>query len=247
MIRAIVVDDEKNARGTLTALLRDFFPEIELVGEADSPATALKLIGETNPELAFLDVEMQTGTGFDLLESLPDHRMEVIFVTAHADYALQSFRYAVADYLTKPIRIRELREAIQKVKDRISSSEDETLPGVGMRKFAAQQREFQITLPELNGFAVVTVADIIRCEGSRNYTIFHLRNTRQIVAARTLKEFEGILEPYGFVRIHKSHIVNAYCLQRYIRGRGGEVEMEDGALLPVSRDRKEGLLKHFET
>lgn len=247
MIRAIVVDDEKNARGTLTALLRDFFPEIELVGEAESPATALKLIAETNPDLAFLDVEMQTGTGFDLLESLPDRSLEVIFVSAHADYALQSFRYSAADYLTKPIRIRELREAIQKVTDRMSHSESEALPGVGMRKFAAQQREYQLTLPEINGFAVVTVADIIRCEGSRNYTVFYLRDKRQITAARTLKEFEGILEPFGFVRVHKSHIVNAYCLQRYFRGRGGEVEMEDGSLVPVSRERKESLLKHFES
>jgi two-component system LytT family response regulator len=246
MIRAIVVDDEKNARGTLSALLRDFFPEIELVGEAESPVTALQLISATDPDLAFLDVEMQTGTGFELLESLPDHRMEVIFVTAHADYALQSFRFDAVDYLTKPIRIRELREAIEKAKEKINAGETEKLPGVGLRKSAGQQREYQLTLPELNGFAVVTIAEIIRCEGSKNYTIFYLRDKRTITAARTLKDFEGILEPYGFIRIHKSHLVNAYCLRRYFRGRGGEVEMEDGSLIPVSRERKDDLLKHFE-
>jgi two-component system, LytTR family, response regulator len=243
-MKAIIVDDEASARLTLRAILEEFFKEVVIVGEADSPASAVQLIEDKNPNLVFLDIQMQSGTGFDVLESLDKRNFQVVFISAHKQHAFDSFRFNAADYLLKPVRIKDLRVAIEKVKEILKASGE--LGGDAMLRHITQdQSQLQLIIPEMEGFTVVRLSELIRCESSRNYTDFYLTGNRQVTASKGLKEFEDLLIPNGFIRIHKSHVINMTHLSRYIKGRGGEVVMSDDKVLPVSRERKDPLVDTF--
>lgn len=244
MIRTILIDDERQARAALNSILEEFFPEIEVVAQAESPSEAIELIRQHKPELVFMDVMLQTGTGFDVLEQLGEWDFSVIFVTAHADYAYQSFRSNAVDYLLKPIRIKDLRAAIEKVKERLQANR-ELESHIIVRSTSHEQGNNLTVVPDNTGFSVLRLDEIVRCEASRNYTVLHLRNGKQVAAVRSIGDFETAFQGLGFVRVHKSHLVNLYMIRKYIRGRGGELEMSDGAMVPVARERKDELLEKF--
>jgi two-component system LytT family response regulator len=243
-MKAIIVDDEQSARLTLRAILAEFFKEVIVIGEADTPGQAVEQIEQLKPDVVFLDIQMQGGTGFDVLESIPDRKFQLIFISAHKQHAYDSFRFDAADYLLKPVSIKALRTAIDKVRDNLRlQNEDE---GKAMlRPISPDQVRLQLVIPEMEGFTLVRLSQIIRCESSRNYTHFYLMEDRQVLASKTIKEFEDLLAPHGFIRIHKSHVINVAHLTRYIKGRGGEVVMTDGTVLPVSRERKDPLIEIF--
>ncbi len=249
MIRTIIVDDEVNARRTLSAMLRNYAPEVEIIAEASSVEQAHNAIIEHNPELVFLDVEMQDGTGFDVLQGLSEINFKVVFVTAYEQYALQSFRFAAIDYLLKPVRIADLQEAVQRV---AASAPPQVMSGKTFTemKHSVDANEIpgqMVLVSELDGFSIARADEINYCEAAKNYTIFKFQGNRKIVASRTLGEYDLLLKEFGFMRIHKSYTVNLAKVARYIKGRGGEIEMTDGTILPVSRDRKQDFLDHFET
>ena len=243
-MKAILIDDEDNARATLRAMLEEFFREIEIVGEASNPREAVQIIDEKKPELVFLDIQMQEGTGFDVLEALGNRNFQIIFVSAHKQHAFDSFRFDAADYLLKPVRIKDLRAAIAKAKDNLQAS-PELNDKAMIRHISLDQSKTQLIVPEVEGFSVVKLSEMVRCEGSRNYTDFFLLNGKKLTASKSLKEFEEVLGEHGFIRIHKSHIVNIYHVEKYVKGRGGELQMTDGILLPVSRERKDLLMEAF--
>ena len=237
-MKAIIIDDEDNARATLRAMLEEFFTEIEIVGEASTPKDAVRIIDEKKPELVFLDIQMQEGTGFDVLEALGDRNFQIVFISAHKQHAFDSFRFDAADYLLKPVRIKDLRAAIVKAKDNLLGG-PELNDKAMLRHISLDQAKTQLIVPEVEGFSVVKLCDMVRCEGSRNYTDFFLVSGKKLTASKSLKEFEEVLGGHGFLRIHKSHIINIYQVEKYVKGRGGELLMTDGSLLPVSRERKE--------
>ena len=244
-MKAIIVDDETSARMTLRSILTEFFKEVIIIGEADTPGGAVQLIEEKNPELVFLDIQMQMGSGFDVLESLDQRNFQIIFISAHKQHAFDSFRFNAADYLLKPVRIKDLRSAIEKVKENLKANPLEISQQVLLRQLSQDQTRLQLIIPEIDGFTVVHLHEIIRCESSRNYTDFHLVGDRKVTATKALKEFEDLLLPTGFFRIHKSHVINMNHVSRYIKGRGGELVMVDGGVLPVSRERKDPLIEAF--
>lgn len=243
-MKAIIIDDELSARLTLRSILEGFFPEVEIIGEAGGPAEAAKLLETHSPDVIFLDIQMGAETGFDLLESISNRTFQVIIISAHRQHAFDSFRYRTTDYLLKPVRIQDMRAALDKVKDNIKPQVEED--GTAMlRSFAMDQSRLQLVIPEADGFTLVKLSDIIYLEGDSNYTIFHMEGNHKITAAKTLREFEDLLASHNFVRIHRSHVINPYHLIRYIRGRGGEVVMNNGVTLTVARERKEQLLQVF--
>lgn len=243
-MKAVLIDDEDNARATLRAMLEEFFHEIIIVGEANTPGDAVRLVEEKKPDLLFLDIQMQEGTGFDVLEALGSRNFQTIFISAHKQHAFDSFRFDAADYLLKPVRIKDLRAAIAKAKDNMAARPDLNDKAM-LRHILLDQAKTQLIVPELEGFSVVKLSEMIRCEGSRNYTDFFLIGGKKLTASKNLKEFEEVLIGHGFVRIHKSHIVNVYLIEKYIKGRGGEVKMVDGSLIPVSREKKDLLMDAF--
>ncbi len=238
-MRAIVVDDEPGARSALINLLTNLFEDIKIVGEADGVDSGKKLIAEKKPDLLFLDVQMQDGTGFDLLAGIDRSNLQVIFVSAHDHFAITAIKFSAVDYLVKPVEPIELQKAIEKIRQQKSLTEVQKKLDLLLSNVNKIEK---IALPSLNGIEFVKLNDIVRCEAESNYTVFYLINGEKIVVSKTLKEYEDILSRNNFFRIHKSVIINIKYLKKYIKGDGGTVIMEDGTELAVSRRRKDGFL-----
>jgi two-component system, LytTR family, response regulator len=243
-MKAIIVDDEQSARMTLRTILDQFFPEVTVVGEADSPKAAVALIEAKQPDLVFLDIQMHSGSGFEVLESLEKINFQVIFVSAHKQHAFDSFRFNATDYLLKPLRIKDLRSALEKVKDNMRIVPAAPANAL-IRQTAQDQFKTQLVVSEPDGFSVLQLSDIVRCEASRNYTHFFMLDKRTEIASKNIKDFDDLLLPHGFARIHKSHIINLSHLVKYVKGRGGEVMMRDGMVLPVSREKRDAFVELF--
>ncbi|MEZ5039899.1 MAG: LytTR family DNA-binding domain-containing protein [Saprospiraceae bacterium] len=239
-IKALIVDDEANNRENLRLALAAYCQEVEVAGEADSALKAIDLIKIHQPELVFLDIAMPLGSGFDLLESLPEVNFEIIFVTAYDQYAIRAIKFAAVDYLLKPIDVLELKKAVTKVMSKQLKKQKKTHLEVLLNNL--QQQEKKIALPQSDHIEFVPVHTIIRCLGDRNYTHFFLKDGRKLLVSRTLKEFVELLEESNFFRVHQSHLVNMECIQKYSKRDGGLLVMIDKAQIPVARARKEELL-----
>jgi two-component system LytT family response regulator len=248
-IRTLIVDDERNGREILSALLEKFCLNVEVVGTADSGETAITLIEDLEPELVFLDINMPGISGFEMLERLSPINFEVIFVTAHDAYALKAFKFSAIDYVLKPIDLDDLLNAIIKVENKLLSKIND-----GASKYKElfnNMRNLQNPFDKLglatrDGLVFVKVSEIVRLESDVNYTWFYIAGGEKILASKTLKEFEELLSEYNFYRVHKSHLVNLAHLNRYVKGEGGSVFMSDGSEVDVSRRNKDGLLKRLQ-
>ncbi len=239
-MRAVIIDDEKRARNYLRGILEDQFKQIVIVGEADGVDKGCILIENESPELLFLDVQMQDGTGFDLLGKIDRSKYHVIFVSAYDRFAITAIKFSAIDYLLKPVESSDLESALEKIKE--SSSTDEVQKKLDLLLNNINKID-KIALPSLNGIEFVKLENIIRCESDNNYTTFYLISKEKILVSKTLKEYEDMLENKGFFRTHKSHIVNLAYLKKYVKGEGGTAIMEDGSEITVSRRRKEEFME----
>jgi len=243
MFNTIIVDDESNARNALKKLLLVHCPEIHIVGEASNVSAGVAAIQEHSPDLVFLDVQMPDGTGFDLLQQLPEVKFKVIFASAYDRFAIQAFRFSAIDYLQKPIEPQNLIEACAKLKQPVSFLE----LNKKLEVLLSNRNSFEkIALPTFEGIIFVKITDITWCESDNNYTNFYLKDGRKILVSKTLKEYDEMLTPFRFFRIHKSHMINLAYLERYRKGEGGSVIMEDGTELEVSRRRKEDFMQALQ-
>jgi len=239
MYKAVIVDDESKARNALKNLLTQHCPEILVVGEGDCVNAGVEKINELSPDVVFLDVQMPDGTGFDLLEQFSEIKFKIIFASAFDKFAIQAFKFSALDYLLKPVEPEMLIEACSKLK------EDDKFAEINkkLEVLMSNKNSFEkIALPTLDGIIFVKIKEILRCESDNNYTNIFLRDAKKIIVSKTLKEYDEMLTPFNFFRIHKSHLINLAFLARYKKGEGGSVEMEDGAELEVSRRRKEEFL-----
>ena len=245
-LRAIVIDDELGARETLTGLLREFFVEVEVVAVGKNGIEGKELIEQERPDLIFLDVEMPGLSGIEMLKQVEFRDFEVVFVTAHRSYSLDAIKLSALDFLLKPVGIEDLELAIRKARERkYSRFLEERLQLLEEHLQGVNNRSMRIALPGKSGLEVVDVASIVRCEAESNYTHFFFENGQKQLVAKTLREYEKLLEKAGFFRIYQSHLVNLYHVKEYVRGRGGQVKMTDGAFLNVSRDRKKEFLSQL--
>jgi two-component system, LytTR family, response regulator len=192
----------------------------------------------------FMDIEMPFGSGFDILDQTLGMKFRVIFVTAFSQYAVQAFKFSAVDYLLKPLRISDLKEAVAKIA-LPDPDQSQKVNALTYNLGLADRPNPRIVLPDLTGFFVVDAHTIVRCEGERNYTRFHFADGSEALVTRTLKDYDDMLSSHGFFRIHQSHLVNLAFVKRYIRGKGGEIEMSDKSILPVARHRKDEFLSYF--
>ncbi|HMQ62369.1 MAG TPA: LytTR family DNA-binding domain-containing protein [Flavilitoribacter sp.] len=237
MIKTLVVDDEEKARSLLVFLLREEAPEIGEIREAANGAEALNVMREFKPDLVFLDVEMPVMNGFDLLTSLDAWDFDIIFTTAYDQYAIRAIRFSALDYLMKPVDPDELRLAV----DRFLSKQ-QTAKGPQYRNLInnlqpGNGREMKLAIPTTDGVYFYRTDEIIRCEADSNYTMFYLTQNRKFLCAKTLKEFDELLTEHGFIRVHKSHLINIRYVENYL-GKGS-VRMQDKTEILVARRRKE--------
>jgi two-component system LytT family response regulator len=243
MIKAVIIDDDYYSRLILREIIRKNIDNIELAGDAGSVDEGLKIIENTNPDLVLLDISMPDGTGFDLLDKIKKIDFEVIFITAYSEFAIKAFKYSAFDYLMKPISSQDLIAAISRIPE--TGKVDNTIDYKVLKSNLLSNSESglrTIALPDQNGFAIIEVDKIVRCEGLRNYTRIIFKEGEEKVVSRTLLEFENLLTPLGFIRIHRSHLVNLANVVRYIKAQGGMVELKTGELLKVSSKYKGDLL-----
>lgn len=245
-MRTLIIDDEQPSREALGHYLGKYCPEVKVVGEAQSVDTALEAIRTLRPELLFLDIEMPFGNGFDLLEKLPpEHRLEVVFVTAYEQYALRALRLSAAHYLLKPVDIDDLIDAVARVKARVGLREQGQVTRTLLENLKTGEREVpkRLALPLIDGLEIITPEEINYLEAADNFTSFHLSDGRKLLICRKLKFYDALLAPAGFCRIHRSTVVNLARVRRYHKGKGGAVTLEDGTELIVAAARKQALLE----
>jgi len=245
MINAIIVDDELKGRQFLKQLVEKFTPRVKIIGEAADTKQALVLIATLKPDLVFLDIEMPGQTGVEMLRQIQEINFEVVFVTAFNRYAVEAFRLGAVDYLLKPASPSDLQQAVEKViNNRMINSQQKTKLSEFTQHYG--QAFTKITVPTITGFEFVDFADIISMQSDGNYTNIKLKEHKTIVATRQLGDFEEMLLPYNFFRIHKSYIINLDHIKKYTKGDGGTVMMSDGSEIDVARRIKEAFLKRIQ-
>jgi two-component system, LytTR family, response regulator len=244
MLKAIIVDDEPDCCETLSMLLERYCPEVGVTAVCNSGAAALLAIPEQKPQLVFLDIEMPHMNGFQLLEQLPAIDFELVFTTSYDQYAIKAIRFSAMDYLLKPVDREELRQAVQKCVHRQQPPLPQQLE-ILLQKLH-QPATSRIAIPTLEGLQMIPVASIISCKSDSNYTTLHLKGKQKIIASRTLKEIEEMLEGLSFLRVHQSHLANLEEVSKYVRGEGGYLVMSDGSAVDVARSRKDLLLQKLQ-
>lgn len=240
MYRTIIVEDEQRIREALSILLEMTAPEsVEIIAYAENVNDAVKLIDRLKPDLVFMDIMLQNGTGFDVLQQLTFNSFHLIFTTAYEQHAINAFKYSAVDYLLKPIDPDELKTAIERIallQQRVLEKQQLTELQHNLVKTPDR-----IILPTQEAIYVVKLEQIIRCETSGSYTTFFLTDGRKIMVSKPLKNYEDLLEPPLFFRIHQSHLININAIVSY--SREGMVQMNDKSVVPISRGKKEQFFK----
>jgi two-component system LytT family response regulator len=246
MIRSIIVDDELKSRESLKILIEDFCTGVTVDAVCQNIAEAVKAIDELKPDLVFLDIQLQRETGFDLLTKFQDFDFEVIFTTAHAEYAIKAFKFSAIDYLLKPIDVAELQLGIDKVAKSRSNNIAARLNQLMQNLRVGSGENYKLALPTSDGLVFVKVNDILYCEASSNYTEIIMSDSRKYIVSRTLKEYDDMLGEQNFFRIHHSYLINLNGIKKYVRGDGGYVVMNNDTSLQVSKRKKEGFLSRIK-
>lgn len=238
MIRTLVIDDEQAAVEGTSILLSEFFDNIEVVGTASSVTEGIQRIKATQPDLVLLDVQMEDGTGFDLLDAFPTNSFEVIFITAFSDYAIDAIRHRAIDYLVKPISLEDLKRSIDAVWDTILLRKNQ---------FESDQKAISsIALPGSKSLKIVPLEDIVCFEAERSYTTVHILD-EQVVVSKNLKSFDDLLSnDVRFIRVHRSAIVNVKHIKEISRADGGHIALSHGVVIHLPARGRDVLLKLLE-
>ncbi|MCB9293180.1 MAG: response regulator transcription factor [Lewinellaceae bacterium] len=242
MKRIIIIDDEAPAREHLRNLLTEYCPEVEIIGEANGVTESFKLIRQLQPDAILLDVQMDDGTGFDLMDKFRTPAFNVIFQTAFDEFAIKAFKYNAVDYLLKPIDIEELIQAIDKI-EAGKSNPAFTEQLSGLLETAKEKKFERIVLNSSEGMHFIELEDIVRLNSDVNYTTFYLASGERITVTKTIKTFEELLPNDSFFRPHQSHIVNLNYVTKILREDGGYALMKDGSKVSISRNKKEAFIE----
>lgn len=245
MKKAVIIDDENRTRDLIAKMINSFGLDILAIPAGENVQSGIQAIEELKPDIVFLDIQMPDGTGFDVLKSVKNKNFEVIFITAHEEFAIKAIKFSALDYLLKPIDPEELKAAVEKAIKAVDDKKEES-------QFEALQNNIQpnqkkrLVLKTQESVYVVELHEIIRCEADRNYTSFFLSSGKKILVSKTLKEYETLLSTHNFLRVQQSHLVNLDFVDRYDKGNGGSVVMKDGSEVPLSPAKREVFFKIIE-
>lgn len=236
-LKAIIVDDELHGRENLKKIIETYCHEIEILGCADSAVSAKELVSAHKPDVVFLDITMPILDGFDFLEEYDEPHFMVVFVSAHEEFGINAVKAGAADYLLKPINVKELKQTVKKLLLLQSGrTKDEVL-------FDANK----LVLPASHGFNVLLIDDIIRLEAEGSYTKVFMKGGKDTIVSRTLKDFEDTIPKEKFFRIHKSHLINLKFVKEYSNVGGNSVTMTDGSRIEVSRRKAPEFIQRIKT
>ncbi|HEU4471439.1 MAG TPA: LytTR family DNA-binding domain-containing protein [Flavisolibacter sp.] len=242
-IKAVIVEDEVRSRELLHKLIGEFCPDVQVAGLAASVEEAIALIDRVQPSLVFMDIELHSGTGFDVLQRVKASSFHLIFTTAYDHYAVRAIKFSAIDYLLKPIDVEELQQAVEKVKGKVESDTG----GLALQMLLKNLNkpagtDFSITLSTSEGLEFIPLQTIIRLESSGPYTYFFLKGGKKIMVSKNLKEYELLLSEHQFFRVHNSHMVNLREVTRMIKTDGGYAIMSDGSQISISPKKREAFL-----
>ncbi|MEW7289448.1 LytR/AlgR family response regulator transcription factor [Aquimarina sp. 2304DJ70-9] len=241
-LKAIIVDDEKHSRETLKNLISEFCTDVSIMASAGSVEEAITAIATTNPDVVFLDIELQSGTGFDILTQIKLINFEIIFITAFEQYAIKAVKYSSLDYLLKPIDLDELIKAVEKAKNKknkeVYNMQLETL----VHNLQQQPKLHKICLSTTDGFEFISIESIIYCKANGSYTAFYLKDKKTVLVSKHLKEYENLLDHQSFMRIHNSFLINLKEVEKYIKSDGGYILMSNNDTVNISKSKKDTFL-----
>jgi len=240
-LKAILVDDELSSLQNLSQKIAQFCPGITVIATCRDPAVAIILIRQHQPDVVFLDIQMPGMSGLRMVEKLKGCVSKIIFTTAYDYYAVDAIRVCAFDYLTKPIGIIDLQNAVNRLEEFKKGIVKEKIELLKHSPEDSYRLNDKIAVSGKDGIEFFEVRNIARIESSSSYCILHLISGKNVTVTRLLKDFEEMLLSYRFFRIHHSHLINLDYIKKYIRS--GQVEMENGDLIDVSRRKKEEFLK----
>ncbi|MEP6750466.1 MAG: LytTR family DNA-binding domain-containing protein [Bacteroidota bacterium] len=244
MLTAIIIDDESSSRNALKQKLLGQRNDVQIIAECGNGEEGIKNIEEKKPDIVFLDVEMPRMNGFTMLQQLNNRNFELIFITAYDHYAIKAIKFSALDYLVKPVEVTDLQAAVEKaVQKRKHAPGNERLELLLQNLMNERKEQQRIAIPSMEGLQFINMDDIIYLEAQSNYTLIWLKESYKLTVSKTLKDFEELLPPAVFIRIHHSHIINRNAVEKYIKGEGGQVVMKNGATLDVARRKKEEFMK----
>jgi len=241
-LRAILIDDEVNSLQNLQNKLEKYCPSVKVLAAFEKPEEAILLVRHQKPDVLFLDIEMPRMNGFRFVEELGDFEGEIIFITAYNHFAIEAMRISAFDYLVKPVSISDLQNAIARLQQERGRHTRERLNVLKQSIGENKSQDSKIAVPTNEGLEFIVIKTIIRIESSTNYSRLYLNNKHSILVTKLLKDFEELLTPYRFFRVHNSHLINLNYISKYIRGDGGQVVMENGDVVDVSRRKKDQFL-----
>tara|TARA_R110001606_G_C15308547_1_gene643378 strand:- start:561 stop:1310 length:750 start_codon:yes stop_codon:yes gene_type:complete len=230
---AILVDDMPQALEMLIQDISNNHPMIKIIGTANSVVSAAKILQKKQPDILFLDIMLGDGTGFDLLEIIPNLKSKIIFVTASDEFAIRAFKFAAIDYILKPYSDEELKNAIDKAILQIQPR-NEQLSVLQESIATPNQLPKKISLHTLDKIVVVSLDEIIRCKSDNNYTTFYFENGTKLMVTKTLKFYADLLKDNSFLRVHQSHLVNTKYIKEFIKSDGGYLVLKDKSTVSVS-------------
>jgi two-component system LytT family response regulator len=240
-ISAVIIDDMHDFIDLLSMDLATYCPEVTIIGTAHSVVAGAKLLKSLRPDVLFLDIELTDGTGFDLLEILPDIPFKIIFTTASDKHAIKAFRFSAIDYLLKPINPEELQAAVSRI-----TKDNKAKVELLLNHWDQERDVNNIALHTSEKIRIISIDDIIRCAADNNYTIFYLTDGSKEMVSKTLKYFDIILQPKGFSRVHQSHLIQLNKIKSFVKTEGGYLIMEDGSRVSVSVRKRKKLFEALE-
>jgi two-component system LytT family response regulator len=242
MITAILIDDEVTGLQSLQLAIEKYCPNVEIAGVYNSPEKGLAGIKEINPDLVFLDVQMPGMSGFDVLQQASPVTFDVIFVSAHNQYAIKAIHFSALDYLLKPVDVDELIHAVNKIKDRPTQNSSYQYQSVINNIQLKAGKIGKLAVPSLAGIDFFNIQDIIYCKADSSYTTIVLKDSAEVIVCKNLKDFENMLVDAGFCRVHHSYLVNLSHVQKYVKGDGGYIVLTGNHHVAISRRKKDEFL-----
>lgn len=244
-LTSFVVEDIPEALEMLLNDIERHHPEILIIGKATSVVDAAKQLQSKKPDILFLDIMLGDGTGFDILEIVPNIDAKVIFITASDEFALKAFKFSAIDYLLKPYSLEELAIAISKARQQINPKVEqiEVLKELVNKP---HHKPSKISLHTSDKIIIVDIEDIIRCQSDNNYTTFYLISGDKILVSKTLKYYADMLKSLDFLRVHQSHLVNKAYIKEFIKTDGGYLILKCGENIPVSTRKKPEIIEFLK-
>ena len=246
MIKALVIDDENRTRDLICKMINSFGLNIEAISGGENVKSGIAAIQSHQPDIVFLDIQMPDGTGFDVLKALPEKNFEVIFITAHEEFAIKAIKFSALDYILKPVDADELKSAVERAMETLNHGREEKQYEALNNNMQPNQKR-KLVLKTQESVHVVDLDTIIRCEADRNYTLFYLVDGKKILVSKTLKDYETLLSGHNFLRVQQSHLVNLDFVSRYDKGNGGSVVMKDNSEVPLSPAKREIFFKVLDS